>query len=128
MAQLTEEDLAGLRPAMTMLNEQVAVQQAQMQQMQAQLTEQQRQGNLLIEQLNGAQKSVADAEARRITAEQQLAAERNRAMQTRPLVDASKFGAKTPAIFDNDSTKWPEWSWKFRNHLAAANIAARAVR
>ena len=125
MAQPTEEDLAGLRAAMQMLQEPNAVQQAHTQRTQAQLTEQQRQGNWLIEQLNGAQKSVADAEARRITAEQQLAAERNRAMQTHPLGDTSKLGAKTPAIFDNDSTKWQEWSWKFRNHLAAANSVAR---
>ena len=86
MAQLTEEDLAGLRATMQTLQEQNAGQQAQMQGVQAQLTEQQRQGNALIEQLAGAQMSVADAEARRITAEQQLAAERNRAMQTLPLV------------------------------------------
>ena len=103
MAQLTEEDLAGLRATMQMPQEQNAGQQAQMQtlqaegqarmqQMQAQLDQQQAAGTDLLQQLNGARKTVEEAGARRSTAEQQLAEERSRAMQTRPLVDISKLG------------------------------------
>ena len=42
-------------------------------------------------------------------------------MQSTPSVDIKP---DKPPKFDNDSAKWPEWSWKVRNHLATANIGA----
>ena len=133
------EDVAAMRQAfetqMQMLREENAAQaarlqaltaegQAQMQRMQAQLDLQQSQGTDLLQQLNGAQKMLEDAEARRSTAEQQLAEERSRARQSTPSVDIKP---DKPPKFDNDSAKWPEWSWEVRNHLATANIGARAA-
>ena len=108
------EDVAAMRQAfetqMQMLREENAAQAARLQALQA---EGQAQIQLMQAQLDHLQAAGTDvqqrlnmAEAQRSTAEQHLAEERTRGMQTRPLVDISKLGAKTPVVFDNDTKKW----------------------
>ena len=46
-------------------------------------------------------------------------------MQSRPLVDVSKLGQKAPEKFADTEASWADWSWHYRNYLAAANPAAR---
>ena len=62
---------------------------------------------------------------RRVQLEEELRQERARSAQARPLVDASKLGQKPPVVFQNTEAGWADWSWRFRNHVAAANPAAR---
>ena len=62
---------------------------------------------------------------RRLGLERELQEERARSAQSRPLVDVSKLGQKAPEKFADTEATWPDWSWHYRNYLAAANPAAR---
>ena len=62
---------------------------------------------------------------RRLTLEKELQEERARSVQSRPLVDVSKLGQKAPEKFADTEASWADWSWHYRNYLAAANPAAR---
>ena len=62
---------------------------------------------------------------RRVQLEEELRQERARSAQAKPLVDSSKLGQKPPAVFGNTEAGWADWSWRFRNHMAAANQGAR---
>ena len=62
---------------------------------------------------------------RRQQLERELAEERARSAQSRPLVDVSKLGQKAPEKFTNTEAAWAGWSFDYRNYLAAANPAAR---
>ena len=57
--------------------------------------------------------------------ERELAEERARSAQSKPLVDVSKLGQKPPEKFTNTEAAWAPWSFDHRNYLAAANPAAR---
>jgi len=61
---------------------------------------------------------------RRLQLERELAEERARSAQSRPLVDVSKLGQKAPDKFTNTEAAWVGWSFDYRNYLAAANPAA----
>ena len=62
---------------------------------------------------------------RRLTLERDLQEERARSVQSRPLVDVSKLVQETPEKFADTEAAWADWSWHYRNYLAAANPAAR---
>ena len=62
---------------------------------------------------------------RRVQLEEELRQERARSAQAKPLVDSSKLGQKPPVVFGNTEAGWADWSWRFRNHMAAANQGAR---
>ena len=62
---------------------------------------------------------------RRLQLERELAEERLRSTQSRPLVDVSKLGQNKPEKFTEKEEAWANWSWHYRNYLAAANLTAR---
>ena len=62
---------------------------------------------------------------RRVQLEKDLADERARSSQSKPLVDVSKLGQKAPEKFTDAEGAWAHWSWHYRNYLAAANPSAR---
>ena len=64
---------------------------------------------------------------RRERAERELAEERARSLQGKPLVDVTKLGQKAPERFGNTEASWPDWSFYYRNYLAAANPSARVA-
>ena len=64
---------------------------------------------------------------RRERAERELAEERARSLQGKPLVDVAKLGQKAPEGFGNTEASWPDWSFYYRNYLAAANPSARVA-
>ncbi len=62
---------------------------------------------------------------RRQQLERELAEERLRPSQSRPLADVSKLGQNKPEKFTEQEAAWANWSWQYRNYLAAANLTAR---